>query len=106
MIDDLFGTVTSCVNGYYHVDCDTTHKHLRRVLMPPSWMNGAVIGDTVRLSYLTTHSTGQWYVTRVLNEREILQRQIDALTDQRDALTDQIYELCKLLPGDDDEEEI
>lgn len=56
------GKVLSFDGTYYGVKCDAGHYPL---FLLPNKMNGANVGDTVRVGYYTTPSSGYWSVMEI-----------------------------------------
>lgn len=64
----MLGTVTGHDGRYYTVECPTAPAHLQLLHLTGWQVGGAKVGDTVRLEYQTTPSSGLWNVVDVLND--------------------------------------
>lgn len=62
----LEGRVTSEQNYTFRVDCPAAPAHLRPLYLEARLMKGAVVGNDVRLIYLSSSSYGMWVVSEVL----------------------------------------
>jgi len=61
----MTGHVTGTVGRYFMVETDGP-ADLKTLELVKGQMYGAVVGDTVELTYYGTPSSGQWAVSRIL----------------------------------------
>ncbi len=64
----MVGFVRELRGRYFAVECPDAPMHLKHLDLVHGQMNGADVGDMVRLNYHSTPSSGAWVVSGVMQK--------------------------------------